>query len=254
MMFSIIIPNYNNAPWLDRLFDSIYSQRRKDYEVIFVDDVSTDNSCEIFEKWADKFPASYSVKLGKKRWNGGSRNAGMAFRHGQYTLFIDSDDCFTDETCLDTIGDVIKQNNYPDLVRLSYYYCAGNDEKPVDLSWQDTIEKIVHDENVACWTKCVKSDKLVQFPENTLKEDVAQHIAQLDAVTTVATCPKPIIKWNRNNPNSCSSHKELQDGKFISSLYRKYADLLDLKVNKPECQAELEKRREQAKEDIRREL
>lgn len=255
MMFSIIIPNYNNASWLERLFESIYNQRRKDYEVIFADDCSTDNSIEVATKWAQKFDGKMTIARSSiKRWNGGTRNIAITFATGKYILFIDSDDCFADNECLDTIGRAIEQNDYPDLIRLSYYYCAGNEERPVDLSWQDTIEKIVHDENVACWTKCIKREKFVRFPENTLKEDVAQHIAQLDAVDTVAVCPKPIIKWNRNNPNSCSSNKELQGGKFISSLYRKYADLLDLIVSKPECQRELELRRAQAKEDIKREI
>lgn len=254
MMFSIIVPNYNNAQWLDRLFESVCDQRRKDYELIFVDDVSTDDSYEIYRKWADKLPKAYGLKLGKKRWNGGARNAGLAFARGKYTLFLDSDDCFCDNECLDTIGRVIEQNNYPDLVRLSYYYCAGDNEHPVDLSAQDTIEKIVQGQDVACWTKCVKTEKVVPFAENTLKEDVVQHIAQLDAVDTVATCAKPIVRWNRNNPNSTSSNTQLQGGKFLSSLYRKYADLLDLRVNKPECQKELEKRRAQALEDIRKEV
>lgn len=258
-MFNIIIPNYNNGPWLDRLFESLYKQTYDGFIIIFVDDMSTDDSLEIARRWEDKFRWGRSY-LGvfstcRKAYNGGTRN--IAYHYMQqykpkpYTLFIDSDDCLVDEECLEAISRTIEQNNYPDLVRLSYYFCCGQDERLVDLSDQDTVEKIVHDINVACWTKCIKTDKLVLFPENTLMEDVVQHIAQLDKINTVATCRKPIIKWNRNNSNSCSNNTELQNGKWRSSLYRYYADLLDLKVNKQECQAELIKRRAQALDNIR---
>lgn len=251
LRFSIIIPNYNNGPWLDKCLDSIVSQKYNDYEVIFVDDVSTDNSVDIFDKYKAKFRGYDLVELHRKHYNGGARNVGISCAVGDYIVFIDSDDSFYDNMCLKAIDDAVRANNEPDLVRLSYVCCVGHDEYLADLSGQDTVEKILASESVACWTKCVKRSKMVQFPENTLMEDVVQHIAQLDNVDSVAVCDKPIIKWNRNNTNSCSTNPELQDGKWRSSLYRFYADLLDLKVNKPESQFELAKRRSMALDNIR---
>ena len=82
-------------------------------------------------------------------------------------------------------------------------------------------------------------------------EDVVQHIKQLDSIETIATTHKGIVVWNRLNENSCSRNQELQNGKWRSSLYRYYADLLDLQVSKPECQAELERRRAIALDNIK---
>lgn len=62
---SIIIPNYNNSKWLNKCLGSIKSQTYKNYEVIFVDDLSTDNSIEIAEKYNCKI-----VKLRTKRYAG----------------------------------------------------------------------------------------------------------------------------------------------------------------------------------------
>lgn len=244
-MFSIIVPNYNNAPWLDRLFESIYRQTYKDYEIIFVDDCSTDNSVQIAENWRDAFEWFEIIELEEKRYNGGTRNVGIR-RPGyrKYTLFIDSDDWFADEHCLEEIARIIKENNEPDLIRLSYFFSKMGSAFLVNLGKQTTVEEIVNNENVACWTKCVKSEKLVPFPENTLMEDVVQHIKQLDNVETIAGCEKGIVVWNRDNENSCSNNTELQNGKWRSSLYRYFADLLDLRaeIKKPECKAQLEKR------------
>lgn len=250
--FTIIIPNYNNAEWLDKMFRSIAAQTYKNYEVTFVDDCSTDGSVEIAEKWAAKLSESvWLVKNKSKRWNGGSRNAAMRFSTGEYTLFMDSDDWFADNDCLAVIAETLEANNSPDLLRLSYCSLIGEEYGHADLGGQNTIASIVHDPNVACWTKCVKTEKLVKFPENTLMEDVTQHIAQLDNVETVAAISKPIIVWNRNNSNSCSRDETLQGGKWKSSLYRYYADLLELEVKNPECQAELEHRRAVALDNIK---
>lgn len=247
-MFSIIIPNYNNAAWLDRCLTSILSQKYHNYSVIFVDDCSTDESIEVWRSYECQFPGAISLSNVRKKYNGGARNRGLFFASNPYTLFMDSDDCLADDMCLTELDKIIKANNYPDLVRLSYYYCENNQEQLVDLSDQDTPEKITHDVNVACWTKCIKRDKLVKFPENTLMEDVVQHIAQMDVIESVAVCPKGIIKWNRDNANSTSKQK---NSKWRSSLYRYYADLLDLTVTKPYCQAELEKRRANALRNIK---
>lgn len=250
MRFSIIVPNYNNGPWLDKCLASIASQKYKDYEVIFVDDKSTDYSVQICDEWLNKLPHAYCLKAERKRWNGGTRNLGLNFCHGDYVLYLDSDDTFADDMCLTEIDKAIRENGKPDLVRLSYYFCKDGDERLVDLGSQNTIASIVSDMNVACWTKAVKRELIVPFPENTLMEDVAQHIAQLDNVQTVAAISKGIVKWNRNNTNSCSNNLELQGSKWRSSLYRYYADLLDLRVDNLDCQLELEKRRSRAWQNI----
>ena len=260
-MFTIVIPNYNNAPWLDQMFESIYKQTYDGYSIVFVDDCSTDNSVEIACKWRNKFdelPGWYGdfeiIENGCKRWNGGSRNVGLRSSTtftDTYVLFLDSDDYFADEHCLGEIVRVIKANNFPDLIRLSYIVKDSNGEFLADLGGQDTIGEIVANNNVACWTRCVKTGKVVEFSENTLMEDVVQHIKQLDCIETIAATHKGIVVWNRLNENSCSRNQELQNGKWRSSLYRYYADLLDLKVKKPECQAELERRRAIALDNIK---
>ena len=250
MIFSIIIPNYNNAPWLRRCLDSALAQKFTSYEVIIVDDASTDGSLDIIREYQDKFRKNghqvLTLGLYRKCYNGGTRNVGLNMASGDYVLYIDSDDCYADDMCLTEIYNALVANDMPDLLRYNYLLCKDGNEQLVRLSDQKTIAQIVSDVNVACWLKCVKHEKAVRFPENTLMEDVVHHIAQLDNVQTVATLDKAIIKWNRDNMNSCSTNKEQQNGKWRSSLYRYYADLLDLQVKKPECQAELNKRRAKA--------
>lgn len=112
--FKIIIPNYNNEEWIEKCVNSILSQTFDNYMIIIIDDVSTDNSrnkiLELYYNNPDKI--SY-VFLENKRFNGGSRNVGIetTFFKSEYTMFIDGDDWFVDNNCLQDIYNLIQQNN-----------------------------------------------------------------------------------------------------------------------------------------------
>lgn len=254
-MFSVIIPNYNNGRYLDELFESIFNQTYKNYEIIFIDDLSEDNSLEKAKEWKEKFGRNFTiVENQEKKWSGGSRNIGIDLAKGKYILFIDSDDKFASNDCFEHLAEKIVTNDYPDLVRLSYWFCDGED-RLIDLSDQNTVEKIGTDCNVACWTKLIRRDMIVKFPENTLMEDVIQHFKQMDIIKTIATTEKGIVKWNKQNPKSVSTQRNERttelDKKWCSSLYRYYADLLDLRVKNKALNENIENRRKQVLENIK---
>ncbi|MBQ5610490.1 MAG: glycosyltransferase family 2 protein [Fibrobacteraceae bacterium] len=58
---SVIVPNYNHAPYLRQRLDSIFNQTFQDFEVIILDDCSTDNSKEIIEEYCNRVQVSYIV-------------------------------------------------------------------------------------------------------------------------------------------------------------------------------------------------
>ena len=232
MRFSIIIPNYNNAEWLDKCLESIMKQTYKNYDVIVIDDCSTDNSVEIIEKYP---VALFQAK--EKAFNGGARNMGISLATGDYILFLDSDDWFDTPTALELINKTIEENNYPDCVSLSYNCLVGQIKHYQPLI-RNTVKDLVDSLFVACWTKCVKKDLIQLFPENTLMEDVVQHIKQCDHINTIVSIDTPIVCWNRNNVNSCSrkENQDLQNGKWQSSMYRYCADLMDLRCKNEDCE------------------
>ena len=102
----IIIPNYNGAEWLDKCLKSVECQTYKNYEVIFIDDMSTDNSIEIAKKYIDKINIKI-VELKQKRYNGGARNEGYLYLSNDvdYVYYLDSDDWFSDTNTLAKIND-----------------------------------------------------------------------------------------------------------------------------------------------------
>ena len=239
MMFSIIIPNFNSEKWIEKLLNSILNQTYTDYEIVIVDDMSTDDSVKIIKSFQDK--RIKLIELETKAYNGGSRNIGVSYAKGKYILFADCDDWFKSNNCLEEIAKVIEEYNYPDCVRLPYHFIEIG-EGDIMLH-ENSIEELANTVFVAPWTKCIKRELFVPFPENTLVEDIVQHIAQIDKIETLAYCPIPVIVWNRTNVNAISAtgRKYNRDSKRYSSIFRNIADLLDLRCNHDYC----ERRRQQ---------
>lgn len=98
MKLSVIVPVYNMAAG-DKLtwcLDSLVNQTISDYEIIAVDDCSTDNSLEILRDYEQKYPDKFKViasPVNKKQ--GGAKNLGLEAAKGEWIGFIDSDDWIT---------------------------------------------------------------------------------------------------------------------------------------------------------------
>ena len=110
--FSVIIPNYNNSNYVEKSLKSVLNQVFSDYELIVIDDVSTDNSVEIIEKVLNDYPnkSTKFIPLKEKAWNGGSRNIGIKNAIGKYILFLDSDDWLVDNLVLKNLYEYITKH------------------------------------------------------------------------------------------------------------------------------------------------
>lgn len=89
---SVIVPVFNAEDFLERCLNSMVEQTLKDYEIILVNDGSTDKSGEICEKYKNKY-SNVSV-LHKKNGGGASeaRNFGISYAKGEFICFVDNDD------------------------------------------------------------------------------------------------------------------------------------------------------------------
>lgn len=227
--FSVIIPTYNNADTIERAINSVLGQSFKDFELIVVDDASTDGTTQIVGRGS----GYRRTLLTEKRYSGGARNyAVQNMAGGDYILFLDGDDYFVDNNVLTDLYKCILQTGYPDMVRLPYIRVANGIESLRPL-WEleHNIDEVAVSTKVACWTKCVKRELLAPFPENTLMEDVCQHLAQCDVCNTVAWLERPCVKWVIR-PTSTSNSGSF---KWRSSMYRYIADLMDLELKRPSC-------------------
>lgn len=93
-LVSVIIPVYNAAAYLHETLRSLQQQTLRNFEIIFVDDGSTDASCSIIQSYADSDPR-ISLLHQQNQHAGVARNNGMDHARGQYLLFLDADDQFS---------------------------------------------------------------------------------------------------------------------------------------------------------------
>lgn len=103
---SVIIPVYNAEEYLDRCMHSVLDQEFTSYEVILVDDGSTDASPLICDRYSSTDPKCITLHQSNKGVSA-ARNAGLNMAQGEYVMFLDSDDVllpYALENMLDNIG------------------------------------------------------------------------------------------------------------------------------------------------------
>lgn len=90
--FSVIIPAYNYARYLPRAFDSILVQENRDYEIVVVDDGSTDNTGDVVRTYQDRSKPRILYVFQGNRGPSAARNHGVRRSSGMYLFFLDADD------------------------------------------------------------------------------------------------------------------------------------------------------------------
>ena len=110
MKVSVIIPVFNAEKFLGACLESILNQTLKDFEVLVVDDCSTDSSAAIAESFLEKFGGRLKILRTKKNSGSGAlpRNEGLKFSRGEYIFFMDNDDLLT-PAALETLCDLAEK-------------------------------------------------------------------------------------------------------------------------------------------------
>lgn len=109
-MFSIIIPVYNVEKYLRQCLDSVFRQSFSDYEVICIEDCSTDSSLAILKDYAAEHQMQILVN-DKNRGLSYARNRGLEAAEGEYILFLDSDD-YISEKLLEILAEELQKEDY----------------------------------------------------------------------------------------------------------------------------------------------
>lgn len=135
--FSIVIPTYNREEILLVAVDSILKQTFTDWELLVIDDGSTDNTKSRLAEFTSDPRVKYVYQDNAKE--SAARNRGMAMSIGQYVCLLDSDDTFL-ENHLSVLFERIKQENYPVAVLHTLMTRKYTNGKLADK--QQTIEKL----------------------------------------------------------------------------------------------------------------
>ncbi len=121
---SIIIPLYNKAGYIGRALESVFSQSLQDFEIIVVDDGSTDNGVEIVESYKDD---RLRIVRQANSGPGAARNRGIKNSRRDYIAFLDADDQWLDSFLQTSIDNL---QSYPDCALSVTAHYVGEDKRP----------------------------------------------------------------------------------------------------------------------------
>ena len=207
-LVSVIVPVYNAAKYLPQCLESLLAQTYANFEVICIDDGSTDNSLQILEDYQQK---DLRIKFFSKK-NGGpslTRNYGMKKAKGEYVCFLDSDD-FVDSAFLEIM---LKEIQDADVVVCSYQDVDANGEfSPDKKELAYTVKRWrapeyfskSKDMGLTVWGKLYRRSILegYEFDENCFfSEDVLFHSAVFAQNLKLNVFDAPLVYY-RHTPNS----------------------------------------------------
>ena len=125
---SVIVPMYNAEKYIGELLESLLAQTLKNFELIIVDDCSTDKSREIVESYIEKFKGRLNLmELQTNSGAGAARNLGLEMSRGKYVFFMDSDDIVT-KTALEEMFNVAEDFQADVVYCEKYFMSEGTGE------------------------------------------------------------------------------------------------------------------------------
>lgn len=243
--FTIVIPTYNREQFILATLESVFKQKYQNYEIIVVDNCSTDNTEAVLKPLVQAGKINF-IKHDRNYERAKSRNTGMEHAKGDFLTFLDSDD-FMYPDCLQDAADFVARNPQTKFFH-NYYELVDENRKPIrqypfpDLT--DQRKAIANGNFLSCIGNFIHRDiyrrfRFETFPELTGVEDwefwmqvVADH--KLDRIEKI-NCA---IQHHPNRTVNTGSVDKLKNGllylinkyrtdKHLSAVYSKYIDRIE---------------------------
>ena len=221
---SIIVPVYNVDKYLEESLNSIFNQTFNDYEVICINDGSTDSSLSILEAYSNKNPR-IQVITQENCGCGCARNKGLKEASGEYLYFFDPDDLIEENTLERLYENAV--NNNSDMVLFKYGLMYDdkfdNANSKYDFEYENPeinfdnysfnykdINHYVLNSVFAPWLKLYKRTFIenyddIEFPVNLAFDDVVFHVKTILRAEHISYVPEILYHYRVNNPNSVNS-------------------------------------------------
>ena len=247
MKFSILVPVYNVEQYFEQCLQSLLNQTYKDFEVILVDDGSTDSSGKICDRYQTEYPEIIKVVHKENQGLISARRVGIKEALGDYCIFVDSDDLI-ENTLLEVLDTFIAKNK-TDVLLYSFTYYRNNKKSEKYRQYEDygkiwsngekseLYEKLLFSNDVTpVWIKAVRTDILkndptdyTQYYGKNMAEDLLQSLHILTIAETVGYIYEPLYLYRINeNSVSRSFRPETIHTKNTIHVYEKAKEYLEI--------------------------
>lgn len=236
MKFSMIVPVYNVEAYLDDCLTSLQSQEYTDFEVICVNDGSTDGSREILSEWESRFPQLKVID----RENGGlsaARNTGLETASGDYVVFVDSDD-WVESTMLSRLAE---EAHGEDMI---CFACRKSDSGATDTlipeqngGWNYYNRHALEHREVpfvCVWQRCYRREFLLKnglhFREGILHEDNEFTPRACMKAESIKVIPDVLYNY-RVRPGSIMTTRGMRSKESLITIGNELSELFAKELN-----------------------
>ena len=247
-MISVILPVYNVEKYLKRCLESILVQSWNDYEIILVDDGSTDSSAQICDLYAEKYEMIRVIHKENKGLSD-TRNRGIEEASGEYVYFPDSDDWLEPNT-FSELSDVIEELTY-DIISFNREFVTSEEDKLISaksriqkLSGKQALLEMLKQSDVTgfandkIYRKKLFLDNDIEFPVGKYYEDLGTNYKLFLKATKVYVTNQKYYHYLITNPDSITQSWNEQKLQDMFGFYREiyYSPLIREKFEELEIE------------------
>ena len=221
--YSIITPQFNSFELMDNYFESMEKQRFKQFEIIIVDDCSTDGSYEKLQQYIKCSSLSISLFQSEKNSGpGNARNIGISNASGEWITFVDNDD-WVDEFFLEKIDKIINQENVNCVICDYYTWNEGSTKIAhsmyINSPGYKTVSECMVSARNHTFGKFYKLSKCcdVRFPVVRRCEDVAYVMQAIASCESVFYYNMPLYYY-RQRPSSLSNNSKMDHSDMVRAF------------------------------------
>lgn len=237
MKLSFVIPVYNAAEYIGRCLDSLLAQDIDDFEIICINDGSKDNSMDILREYEKKYAGKFNIISQENQGIGPARNNAFKTVTGEYTWFIDNDDCIQ-PNCLKSVFKVIEKfdADITNVVHLKGYFT----ENPFKKNFDGTLTVKTMNQDCAMyfyedapWSKIYKTEFLRKndlFFPNIFGEDTSITFNLYSKTNKIIKIEQPLYAWferKESFSHAIFSKKHFETFPVLLDTLRKQSELCE---------------------------
>lgn len=220
--FSVIIPVYKVEQYIEQCIKSLLYQTFKDFELIFVDDNSPDNSIEIIEKYKNNDSRIKLLRQELSQGTGAARNLAMTIAEGKYICFVDSDDWVSENFLEKIFNEFEQKTDLKSVIFKPWVYIEKSDFATIDYRYPYLAHHLsgfinINYKNISlypiyCWCRAYRTDFLkennIKFAESGFEE--FKFIYSLYALSPETYLINDMIYYYRKRTSSWTSSRRVK--------------------------------------------
>ena len=164
LLITVVMPNYNGHSFVEQAIDSVLCQTYPNFELLVVDDCSTDDSLQLIQQKAQCDNRIRIIALAHNVGVANARNAGIAEAKGEYIALLDNDDLWTEDKLERQLA--LAQKG-ADIVYCSYDFIDEQNhsiKKPFIVPQQTNFHKMLASSVISCSTSFIKTELMQAHP------------------------------------------------------------------------------------------